>query len=497
MLECTLRVRITHIYEQMHLLKGSISGVLVLISLLWLTIQQVFLPNEFVKHLFIESAENEVVDFLQLKRDWCRIRSKTISWREMIEPCQQKMAVMENPRYATNPYLSQVAQIITRPAGEHTRIRIDTYTNHGTLKTFGGDSIRVYLKGVDNIAATIFDLKNGSYEALVMVMTPGKYGIRVVLDYTLCNGFNEPPTEWYVKAHCSGKKNETIIPSHISSQVTDYINVEISPGIIVTIQPSRYNLRDLKLLTINNDCGYSCDKLWDGHGVWNAYSGWKPYVYNSIKSNSLTNQKKQKKHRNHSNLWIYGDSISYYFHKRLENTDLCSRIFKQCKNTYNWIYPKALYELRHFCEDVDVNITKLRTYFRAILTNELMDKRSVLLFNLGAHFVKNTSFRTYREIIDAFIEELKRYRGEVIWKSTTAIHDQNVKVMGSFRRYITAQRVLLFNAYANAAICQAGIKLLDVYPMTASYPYGTKDGVHYHGNVTTSVETMLYDEFTF
>ena len=48
---------------------------------------------------------------------------------------------------------------------------------------------------------------------------------------------------------------------------------------------------------------------------------------------------------NRSTLWIYGDSISYYFYKRVEEEKICNGTFNKCGNTYNWIYPKILYEM--------------------------------------------------------------------------------------------------------------------------------------------------------
>ena len=49
----------------------------------------------------------------------------------------------------------------------------------------------------------------------------------------------------------------------------------------------------------------------------------------------------------------------------------------------------------------------------------------------------------------------------------------------------------LFHKYATNAMCQAGIPVLDVYPMTASYPNGTLDHVHYSANVQRAAEDQL------
>ena len=40
-------------------------------------------------------------------------------------------------------------------------------------------------------------------------------------------------------------------------------------------------------------------------------------------------------------------------------------------------------------------------------------------------------------------------------------------------------------------MCQAGIPVLEVYPMTASYPDGTLDHVHYSANVQRAAEDQL------
>lgn len=57
--------------------------------------------------------------------------------------------------------------------------------------------------------------------------------------------------------------------------------------------------------------------------------------------------------------------------------------------------------------------------------------------------------------------------------------------------------MILFNAYASWAMCRAGIKILDVYPISASFPGGTgfprnvQDSVHFKNCVFDSVITAL------
>ena len=53
------------------------------------------------------------------------------------------------------------------------------------------------------------------------------------------------------------------------------------------------------------------------------------------------------------------------------------------------------------------------------------------------------------------------------------------------------QRLELFYKYATNAMCKASIPVLGVYPMTASYPNGTLDHVHYSANAQREAEDQL------
>ena len=49
----------------------------------------------------------------------------------------------------------------------------------------------------------------------------------------------------------------------------------------------------------------------------------------------------------------------------------------------------------------------------------------------------------------------------------------------------------LFNTYATSAMCKAGFDVIDVFPLTDSYPHGTQDVVHYIPSVFSMMEEML------
>ena len=70
------------------------------------------------------------------------------------------------------------------------------------LKNSGGDSWRVYIRqGPSSLAPVVFDLNNGLYEVLFLVVEEGSYNAQVWLDYTLCDGVREPPHDWFVKGN--------------------------------------------------------------------------------------------------------------------------------------------------------------------------------------------------------------------------------------------------------------------------------------------------------
>ena len=57
------------------------------------------------------------------------------------------------------------------------------------------------------------------------------------------------------------------------------------------------------------------------------------------------------------------------------------------------------------------------------------------------------------------------------------------------------QRVQLFNAYAMSAMCNVGIPILDVFPMTASTWKQPTDGIHYESSVIKPVDNVLLNYF--
>ena len=65
-------------------------------------------------------------------------------------------------------------------------------------------------------------------------------------------------------------------------------------------------------------------------------------------------------------------------------------------------------------------------------------------------------------------------------------------ILGIFVFFL--QRILLYNAFATWRMCQAGFQVLDVFPITDSYPQGT--GTH-GGNGPVKNDIVHYSNLAF
>ncbi|XP_031565975.1 uncharacterized protein LOC116301111 [Actinia tenebrosa] len=175
-----------------------------------------------------------------------------------------------------------------RPAREFSRIFIQSRTKDGQIKRIGGDSWRVYLRGPSSIAATVFDHNNGTYEALFLVKEPGTYTLKVILDFSLCDGFRDPPIDWFIK----------------------------------------------DILSPESSCDEACDFLLDGFGRWINDNEWLPYM------NESSNARIEPGTQSAGSLIVYGDSLAYRFGLSIaRNKNVCGGMYKTCSYRYNWIYP--------------------------------------------------------------------------------------------------------------------------------------------------------------
>ena len=139
---------------------------------------------------------------------WLRMHQARTDWQAMLKPCSDQVAWgtikkgwdKENRSSAKHSYITFMD---IQPAGQFSRIFIQTRNARAQDKTIGGDFWRVYFTGPANVSAMIFDHENGTYEAIALLMEAGNYVVRVILDYTLCDGLRDPPGNWFRLGECN------------------------------------------------------------------------------------------------------------------------------------------------------------------------------------------------------------------------------------------------------------------------------------------------------
>ena len=157
------------------------------------------------------SPETEEMARLEdFRRDWLRQRRARVDWQEILRPCHDNTAwgQVKNGWGKLNRSNAITSDIIfkdIRPAGEFSKIFIQSRTSDNRTKTIGGDSWRVYVRGSSSVVVTVFDHSNGTYEALFLITEPGVYRVIIYLDYSLCDAFKDPPRDWFIKGNVQGK----------------------------------------------------------------------------------------------------------------------------------------------------------------------------------------------------------------------------------------------------------------------------------------------------
>ncbi|KAK3745500.1 hypothetical protein QZH41_001149 [Actinostola sp. cb2023] len=184
-------------------------------------------------------------------------------------------------------------------------------------------------------------------------------------------------------------------------------------------------------------------------------------------------------------------------------------MFDRCNYNINFVYHiKYRIELDTTeTDDLDFDVTRVLDHFRSVLLEPRVNHvNSVIILNMGLHYVMGMTFECYQDLIQRIIgviqetefgphgKEVRRFKGHVIWFTTTAINKEKAKELQATKwRFCSYQRILLFNAYATSAMCKAGIDIMDMYPITDSYPDSTYDVVHYRPPASQPVVSILED----
>ena len=145
--------------------------------------------------------------------------------------------------------------------------------------------------------------------------------------------------------------------------------------------------------------------------------------------NKSQTSKEEKPH--FSRLLIYGDSQADRLHESLKNTPVCTEMFQSCAVRKMWVYGYTA-EFPKW-NKLDFDYKQIVVDLRKQLEDPTMDEHSVLLINLGLHYVDSTNFSNYQKLLDGILnlfnekiqgedgKEILKHRARIIWKTSTAV----------------------------------------------------------------------------
>ena len=161
--------------------------------------------------------------------DWCLARESRTNWKQLLKPCERYLRWSEknwNKTERTSAKHSFITSWVIKPAGQFTRFFIQARAANEGDKVEGGDSWRVHIKGTAWISPVVIDLNNGKYEVLFLPMEPGNYTADVFLDYSLCDGYRDPPDDWFIQ----GMSNNVSRRWNVRENVKRFSGQDIANG---------------------------------------------------------------------------------------------------------------------------------------------------------------------------------------------------------------------------------------------------------------------------
>ena len=125
------------------------------------------------------------------------------------------------------------------------------------------------------------------------------------------------------------------------------------------------------------------------------------------------------------------------------NTNLCGTIFKACKLSRNWVYA---YTGEFPAQDnLDFDHNRIVNDIKRVLDLPEMSENSVMLLNLGLHYLASTNFSNYVKLLRGVVNVFKAREREgektakMIWKTTTEVSkhkDTNELLYSDFKRFL-------------------------------------------------------------
>ena len=99
-------------------------------------------------------------------------------------------------------------------------------------------------------------------------------------------------------------------------------------------------------------------------------------------------------------------------------------------------------------DDKDFNRTRIINEVRDVLQFKPFNKpQSILFANFGLHFTESSSFSNYKKLIQEFVGLVKNqsiYKGNVIWRTTTALNKHKLGGRQQHSRRFLTQQVSAF-----------------------------------------------------
>ena len=151
---------------------------------------------------------------------------------------------------------------------------------------------------------------------------------------------------------------------------------------------------------------------------------------------------------NPETLWIFGDSQAERLYVSLKDRPLCTEVFKSCHLSKFWVYPWPSVQPVAW-DDKDFDYHQILDYLRGILGRpEMNNENSVMILNLGLHYMESTSFTNYQLLMNGVLDLLNekntetgelKYKTRVIWKTTTSMNkekDVGSRLKADWQRFL-------------------------------------------------------------
>lgn len=138
-----------------------------------------------------------------LYKYWMLQRQRRFNYTAIMLPCRHSMQWKSyyperNASVMTSAKTSRV-ELDIEPAGQYSKLVIHSYNLLGRPKHVGGDTWRIFVRGEVSVPVTLIDHMDGTYEAFFLITTAGSYHVELFLEYTMCDGFKDPPPDWFIR----------------------------------------------------------------------------------------------------------------------------------------------------------------------------------------------------------------------------------------------------------------------------------------------------------